>query len=82
MSAEQDQHAVLAVPKLNSAKRRPRDDDRRQRQSLRRVKNSTEELRRTRTRGQSNGSLTDTQSPHAGRSFTVGNVHNGLIYLR
>ncbi|KAF2495525.1 hypothetical protein BU16DRAFT_510375 [Lophium mytilinum] len=82
MHLETGQHAVPAVPKRAYSAKRRQGDDRRRRQSLRRVKNSQEELRRTRTRGQSNSSVPDNQSPSAGRSFTVGNVHNGLIYLR
>lgn len=64
-------------------KRRAGEDGRQaaRRNSLRRAKNSTEELRRTRARGGSSGTAVDT-SPAAGRSFTVGNINNGIIYLR
>ncbi|KAL5113518.1 Guanine nucleotide exchange factor lte1 [Pleosporales sp. CAS-2024a] len=60
------------------------DDHRR----LRRVKDSREQLKtttRTRTRAASNGtidSFSTTTSTAAGRSYTVANVHNGVIYLR
>ncbi|KAF2195271.1 ras GEF [Zopfia rhizophila CBS 207.26] len=68
-----------------------RQDGRRptaRRQSLRRVKDSKEELRRSRTRarGESSASLqsttTATTAPSAGRSFTVANINHGIIYLR
>ncbi|KAF1832427.1 ras GEF [Decorospora gaudefroyi] len=53
---------------------------------LRRVKDSREQLkRRTRARGASNGTIDSTTTSHstaAGRSYTVANVHNGVIYLR
>jgi hypothetical protein len=65
----------------DTAKRRA-DDSRR----LRRVKDSKEQLkRRTRQRGASNGTIdttTTTNSISGGRSYTVANVHNGVIYLR
>ena len=54
------------------------------RQSLRRVKDSKEELRRTRTRGASSATIessTPSTAP-SGRSFTVANVNRGIIYLR
>ncbi|KAJ4987751.1 RasGEF domain-containing protein [Stagonosporopsis vannaccii] len=57
------------------------DDQRR----LRRVKDSREQLkRRTRARGTSSGTIdtTASSSTAAGRSYTVANVHNGVIYLR
>jgi hypothetical protein len=64
-----------------TAKRRA-DDSRR----LRRVKDSKEQLkRRTRARAASNGTIDTTatgNSTSAGRSYTVANVHNGVIYLR
>lgn len=55
------------------------------RQSLRRVKDSREELRRTRARGTSNATLessTTNNTAPSGRSFTVANINNGIIYLR
>ncbi|KAF2711422.1 ras GEF [Pleomassaria siparia CBS 279.74] len=56
------------------------------RQSLRRVKDSTEELRRTTTRqrGTSNATneSTATSTTTNGRSFTVANINHGIIYLR
>ncbi|PSN64317.1 ras GEF [Corynespora cassiicola Philippines] len=66
--------------------RRP-DDGRRpagaRRQSLRRVKDSKEELRRVRARGTSNATIeSSTSTTTAGRSFTVANINNGIIYLR
>ncbi|KAI4659180.1 uncharacterized protein J4E78_005604 [Alternaria triticimaculans] len=64
----------------DTAKRRA-DDSRR----LRRVKDSREQLkRRTRARGTSNATIdtTTSNSTSAGRSYTVANVHNGVIYLR
>ncbi|CAO2654435.1 Nn.00g111680.m01.CDS01 [Neocucurbitaria sp. VM-36] len=68
-------------PGADSAKRRA-DDPRR----LRRVKDSKEQLkRRTRARGTSNATIetsTTSNSTAAGRSYTVANVHNGVIYLR
>ncbi|OAL45014.1 ras GEF [Pyrenochaeta sp. DS3sAY3a] len=68
----------------DSAKRRA-DDSRR----LRRVKDSREQLKNkttatARARAQSSTTI-DTASPSsssAGRSYTVANVHNGVIYLR
>jgi hypothetical protein len=63
-----------------TAKRRA-DDTRR----LRRVKDSREQLKsRTRARGTSNATIdtTTSNSTSAGRSYTVANVHNGVIYLR
>jgi hypothetical protein len=62
----------------DSTKRRA-DDQRR----LRRVKDSREQLKsRTRARAASNGTIETTSSSNAGRSYTVANVHNGVIYLR
>ncbi|ORY13270.1 hypothetical protein BCR34DRAFT_272634 [Clohesyomyces aquaticus] len=56
------------------------------RQSLRRVKDSREELRRTRTRGLSSATIESstgtTATPSSGRSFTVANINHGIIYLR
>jgi hypothetical protein len=49
------------------------------------VKDSREQLkRRTRARGTSNATIdtTTSNSTSAGRSYTVANVHNGVIYLR
>jgi hypothetical protein len=69
------------LPAGNTAKRRA-DDSRR----LRRVKDSNEQLKkRTRARAASNGTIDTTatgNSTSAGRSYTVANVHNGVIYLR
>ncbi|KAF2819490.1 ras GEF [Ophiobolus disseminans] len=61
-------------------KRRAVDDQRR----LRRVKDSREQLK-SRTRAQGSSGTIDTltsSSTGAGRSYTVANVHNGVIYLR
>ncbi|KAF2200565.1 hypothetical protein GQ43DRAFT_456349 [Delitschia confertaspora ATCC 74209] len=76
----------------NNTKLRQPDDGRRpltshtRRGSLRRVKDSTEELRR-RARSRTLETATSTasgssHSPSAGRSFTVANVNNGILYLR
>lgn len=68
------------LPGPDAAKRRA-DDPRR----LRRVKDSREQLkRRTRARGASSATIdtTASNSSSAGRSYTVANVHNGVIYLR
>ncbi|KAH8727815.1 hypothetical protein GQ44DRAFT_757738 [Phaeosphaeriaceae sp. PMI808] len=71
---------------LGVSKRRP-DDARR----LRRVKDSREQLKtRTRARGASSATIdtsittatTASSSSAAGRSYTVANVHHGVIYLR
>ena len=65
------------------AKKRPADPRR-----LRRVKDSREQLKkRSRARAASSGTLETTasnssSSAAAGRSYTVANVHNGVIYLR
>lgn len=71
---------VAGAQSADIAKRRA-DDTRR----LRRVKDSREQLKsRTRARGASSGTI-DTltsNSTAAGRSYTVANVHNGVIYLR
>ncbi|EOA85339.1 uncharacterized protein SETTUDRAFT_83383, partial [Exserohilum turcica Et28A] len=64
----------------DTPKRRP-DDARR----LRRVKDSREQLKsRSRARGASNATIdtTTSNSTAGGRSYTVANVHNGVIYLR
>jgi hypothetical protein len=59
--------------------KRRADDQRR----LRRVKDSREQLKsRTRARAASNGTIETTSSSTAGRSYTVANVHHGVIYLR
>ena len=51
---------------------------------MRRVKDSKEQLkRRTRARGTSNGTIESISTSTApGRSYTVANVNNGVIYLR
>ncbi|KAF2848186.1 hypothetical protein T440DRAFT_401811 [Plenodomus tracheiphilus IPT5] len=69
------------LPGPDSARRRAQDESRR----LRRVKDSREQLKsRTRTRAASNGTIdtSASNSTAAGRSYTVANVHNGVIYLR
>lgn len=69
-----------ALPGAQSADitKRRADDQRR----LRRVKDSREQLK-SRTRAASNGTIdTLTSNSAAGRSYTVANVHNGVIYLR
>lgn len=75
------QRDLLAGAQNTPTAPRRADDQRR----LRRVKDSKEQLkRRTRARGTSNGTI-DTltsNSTAAGRSYTVANVHNGVIYLR
>jgi hypothetical protein len=61
--------------------KRRADDQRR----LRRVKDSREQLKsRSRTRAASSGTIdtTTSGSTTAGRSYTVANVHHGVIYLR
>jgi hypothetical protein len=71
---------ILPGAGVVTAKRRA-DDTRR----LRRVKDSREQLKsRTRARGTSNATIdtTTSNSTSAGRSYTVANVHNGVIYLR
>ncbi|KAF1848279.1 ras GEF [Cucurbitaria berberidis CBS 394.84] len=68
------------LPGAESPKRRA-DSPRR----LRRVKDSKEQLnRRTRARATSNATIetSTSNSTSAGRSYTVANVHNGVIYLR
>ncbi|KAF2787081.1 ras GEF [Melanomma pulvis-pyrius CBS 109.77] len=88
-SPDPGQRAVLAAARrANNAKRRQAEDARRpaapRRQSLRRVKDSKEELRRTRARGTSNATIesSTTSTTTAGRSFTVANINHGIIYLR
>ncbi|KAJ4346548.1 Guanine nucleotide exchange factor lte1 [Didymosphaeria variabile] len=85
------QRDVLAVArKVQAAKRRAEDGGRTQRlqqpparaNSLRRVKDSREQLRTTRARGTSNATTDSTPSTAPGRSFTVANINNGIIYLR
>ncbi|KAI8938982.1 hypothetical protein NX059_004826 [Plenodomus lindquistii] len=69
------------LPGADSTPRRAHDDARR----LRRVKDSREQLKsRTRTRAASSGTIDTSASTStaAGRSYTVANVHNGVIYLR
>ncbi|KAF2012164.1 ras GEF [Aaosphaeria arxii CBS 175.79] len=82
---------LAAARRAHNAKNRSEKDGRRlpplapRRQSLRRVKDSKEELLRTRTRGVSNATLessTTNNTAPSGRSFTVANVNNGIIYLR
>ncbi|KAF2688004.1 ras GEF [Lentithecium fluviatile CBS 122367] len=83
------QRDVLAASRRiqHHTKRRAQDEGRRpanvRRQSLRRVKDSKEQLRATRARGASNATIeSSTTSTTAGRSFTVANINNGIIYLR
>ncbi|KAF2001422.1 ras GEF [Amniculicola lignicola CBS 123094] len=75
--------------KAHNVKRRAEDGRRPaipRRQSLRRVKDSKENLRRTRARGASSGTLesstASTTTTPSGRSFTVANINRGIIYLR
>ncbi|USP80093.1 hypothetical protein yc1106_07367 [Curvularia clavata] len=80
--AQAAKHDALPAPQTapDTPKRRA-DDSRR----LRRVKDSREQLKtRTRARGISNATIdtTTSNSTAAGRSYTVANVHNGVIYLR
>jgi hypothetical protein len=85
-----EQRGVLADARRANAKRRQAAEDARRpaaaprRQSLRRVKDSKEELRRTRTRGTSSATIesSTTSTTTAGRSFTVANINHGIIYLR
>lgn len=77
---------IPAAQRPHSAKQKAATDLRRNRQnSLRRAKNSTEQLR-ARTRGGSSSTVrTDDgqQSRAGGGRFAVGNVgSNGIIYLR
>lgn len=81
---------LAAARRAHNAKQRAEKDARRpaatRRQSLRRVKDSREELRRTtRARGASSGTIdsaaTSTTTP-SGQSFTVANFNRGIIYLR
>jgi hypothetical protein len=89
-ASDPSQRDVLAASRrAQNAKRRAADDARRpanqRRQSLRRVKDSREALRTstTRARGVSNATIeSSTTSTTAGRSFTVANINNGIIYLR
>jgi hypothetical protein len=81
---QREQRELLAAARRATAKRRQAAEDARRpaaaprRQSLRRVKDSTEELRRTRLRGASNATIeSSTTSTH-----TVANIHHGIIYLR
>lgn len=73
---------AAATPGAASENAKRRADDSRR---LRRVKDSREQLKsRTRARGTSNATIdtTTSNSTAAGRSYTVANVHNGVIYLR
>ena len=90
--SEPAQRDVLAAARKVDSARRRADDQRRppparpapaRRQSLRRVKDSREQLRSTRARATSNAT-TDSTTPSTapGRSFTVANINNGIIYLR
>lgn len=86
---ESSQRDVLAAARrATTAKRRAAAEDPRRppgtrRQSLRRVKDSREQLRTTRARGASTATIeSSTTSTTAGRSFTVANINNGIIYLR
>ncbi|KAH6643997.1 hypothetical protein C7974DRAFT_12229 [Boeremia exigua] len=75
------QRDLLAGAENTLTAPRRADDQRR----LRRVKDSKEQLKsRTRARGTSNGTIdtATSNSTAAGRSYTVANVHNGVIYLR
>ncbi|KAF1939584.1 ras GEF [Clathrospora elynae] len=75
----EEKHDSLSGAGADSAKRRPGADDARR---LRLVKDSREQLKmRTRARAASNVTLTSV-STSAGRSYTVANVHHGVIYLR
>lgn len=68
-----------------SVKQRPPGDDARRTHSLRHVKDSRENLRRTRARGESSATIESSTTPAsttAGRSFTVANINHGIIYLR
>jgi hypothetical protein len=76
----------MSLPALQQSEGQPGASRREDKQRiLRRVKDSKEQLKsRTRARGASNGTI-DTitsNSTAAGRSYTVGNVHHGVIYLR
>lgn len=88
LASDLTQREVLAAARrAQNAKRRAAEDGRRpsgaRRQSLRRVKDSKEQLRSTRARGTSNATIeSSTTSTTAGRSFTVANINNGIIYLR
>lgn len=86
-SSDPTQREVLAATRrAHTPKRRPEDARRpagARRQSLRRVKDSKEQLRANRSRGVSNATVeSSTTSTTAGRSFTVANINNGIIYLR
>ncbi|CAA9957384.1 RasGEF domain containing protein [Pyrenophora teres f. maculata] len=78
--AEAKRHFLPPGAGADTARRRA-DDSRR----LRRVKDSKEQLKRrtTRARGASYSTIDTTASnTSAGRSYTVANVNNGVIYLR
>ncbi|UPX09844.1 Guanine nucleotide exchange factor lte1 [Ascochyta rabiei] len=75
------QRDLFAGAQTTDTAPRRADDQRR----LRRVKDSKEQLkRRNQARGTSNGTIdtSTSNSTSAGRSYTVANVHNGVIYLR
>jgi hypothetical protein len=86
--SDQQRYLLAASKKGYSAKQRAAEEARRpanaRRQSLRRVQDSREQLRKTtRARGVSNATIeSSTTSTTAGRSFTVANINNGIIYLR
>ncbi|KAF2640288.1 hypothetical protein P280DRAFT_32357 [Massarina eburnea CBS 473.64] len=78
---------LVAARKAQAAKKRAAEDGRTpaaRRPSLRRVKDSREQLRSTRARGQSNATVESSSSTSntGGHSFTVANINNGIIYLR
>jgi hypothetical protein len=75
----------MSLPVLQQSEGQPGASRREDKQRiLRRVKDSKEQLKsRTRARGESNGTIdTITSNSTAGRSYTVANVHHGVIYLR
>jgi hypothetical protein len=77
----QYQRDVLAASRRAPPLKRPELDGRRPAATLRRVKDSKEELRRTRARGASSGTV-ESSTTNSGRSFTVANINHGIIYLR
>jgi hypothetical protein len=88
-TGQRDLLAAARRPTPTAKPHRTEKDARRlpppRRQSLRRVKDSKEELRRTRARGLSSGTIessTTSNTTPSGRSFTVANVNRGIIYLR
>ncbi|KAF2661837.1 ras GEF [Lophiostoma macrostomum CBS 122681] len=74
------QRDVLAASRRAPTPKRTELDGRRT-ATLRRVKDSKEELRRTRARGASSGTV-ESSTTNSGRSFTVANINHGIIYLR